>query len=71
MYLLSTTLHCLVGTIVVGAAAAHSELFRHALVALGLGAVAGVALKKLSGYTLALLPSQATSHELQDEHDGK
>jgi hypothetical protein len=58
MYALSVVLHCFVGMSVTGAAAAQSEQFRHALIALGLGSAASLALKALSGYTLALLPRQ-------------
>jgi hypothetical protein len=65
MYLLAVALHCLVGIAVTGAAAAQSATFRHALVELGLGAGASVALKTLSGYTLAWLPRQ---REHEDEH---
>jgi hypothetical protein len=56
MYALSVILHCFVGMAVTGAAAAQSEQFRHALIALGLGSAASLALKALGGYTLALLP---------------
>ncbi len=56
MYALAAFLHCFVALAVTGAAAAQSAMFRHALIALGLGAGASIALKTVSGYTLALLP---------------
>jgi hypothetical protein len=64
MYALSAILHCFVGLAVTGAAAGQSGIFRHTLVALGLGAGASIALKQLSGYTLALLPRSS-----DDGHD--
>lgn len=67
MYLLAACLHCFVAVVVTGAAASQSAVFRHALVAVGLGAGASIALKALSGYTLALLPRPADN---RDGHDG-
>lgn len=65
MYLLAVALHCFVGLAVTGAAAAQSGIFRHPLIGLGLGAGASLALKAVSGYSLALLPRPA---EREDEH---
>jgi hypothetical protein len=66
MYLFAVVLHCFVAMAVTGAAAAQSVTFRRALVELGLGAGASIALKALSGYTLALLPRQP---QREDDHD--
>lgn len=66
MYLLAVALNCLAGMAVTGAAAAQSATFRQPLIGLGLGAGASVALKALSGYTVALLPRPA---EPEDEHE--
>jgi hypothetical protein len=66
MYLLSIVLHCFVALAVTGAAALESGTFRHPLIALGLGAGAAIALKTISGYSLALMPPQPereTDHE--------
>jgi hypothetical protein len=65
MYLLSVVLHCFVAMVVTGAAALQSGAFRHPLIALGLGAGAAIALKTVSGYTVALLPRQP---ERETEH---
>lgn len=54
-YLVSVVLHCCVGAIVAGAAA-QSGFISNAAVALGIGVAAPVAVKKLSSYTLAVLP---------------
>jgi hypothetical protein len=56
MYLLAVFLHCFAATVIAGACAAQSGIFRHAVVSVGLGVGASAALKKVSGYTLALLP---------------
>ena len=66
-YLISLVLHCCIGGIVAGAAA-RSGLISNAVVALGLGAGAPVAVKKLSSYTLALLP-RVSDDGKQDELD--
>lgn len=57
LYLLAIVLHCGVAAVIAGAAAAQYPEFRHAIIAVGLGAGASTAIKKLSGYTVALLPS--------------
>jgi hypothetical protein len=67
MYLLAVVLHCFVALVVTGAAAAQSPMFRHTLIALGLGAGASIALKVLSSYTLELLPR---SPGIEEKHDG-
>lgn len=66
-YLLAAILHCFIALVVAGAAAAQSAMFRHPLIALGLGAGASIALKAVSGYTLALLPRAPDDG---DKHDG-
>jgi hypothetical protein len=59
MYALSIVLHCLVGTLVSGAAAAQTAEFRHALIAFGLGAGGSVALKAVSSDILTVLMSRS------------
>jgi hypothetical protein len=54
-YFLSVVLHCGIGGSVT-AAAAQSGVISNALLALGMGASAPAVVKKLSQYTLAILP---------------
>lgn len=55
VYLVSVVLHCAIGA-VVAFAAADARIATNGLLALGLGAGAPVVVKKVSGYTLAVLP---------------
>jgi hypothetical protein len=54
-YLVSVLLHCVIAAVVTGAVA-QSGYVPNAVVALGMGAAAPIVVKKLSSYTLAVLP---------------
>lgn len=64
LYSLAIALHCGVAAVVTGAAASQYPIFRHAIIAVGLGGAASAAIKKLSGYTLSLLPA-ASGDEIE------
>jgi hypothetical protein len=62
-YLVSVLLHCVIGALV-AAAAAQSGVVHNALLAFGMGVAAPVAVRKVSQYTLAVLPRGS-----QDENE--
>lgn len=62
-YWIATLLHFIIATVVT-AAAAQAGYIPNALVAVGIGAAAPIAVKKVAGYTLGLLPGA------QDEAKG-
>jgi hypothetical protein len=67
MYVASLFLHCAIAAVVTGAAG-QAGYVPNAVVALGMGAAAPVVVKKLSSYTLAVLP-KANDDQIQDEPD--
>jgi hypothetical protein len=64
-YLVSVVLHCGIAAGVTAGAAAAGYI-GNAVVALGIGAAAPVVVKKISGYTLALLPRAEGEAKGQD-----
>ena len=69
LYSIATFLHCGIAAVVVGAVSSAGGV-HNAAVALGLGAAAPVVVKKLSTYTLALLP-KAGDDKTRDEIDSQ
>ncbi len=68
VYSVSVLLHCIIGAVVV-LAVGQSGYVANAVVALGIGAAAPVVVKKLSRYTVAVLPKTGDAEE-QEEPDG-
>jgi hypothetical protein len=67
LYITAQILHCAIAAVVTGAVA-QAGYVPNAVVALAIGAAAPTVVKKLSGYTLAVLP-RTSDDESQDEPD--
>ena len=65
VYMVAVLLHCAIAAVVTGAVA-QADYVPNAVVALGIGAAAPVVVKKLSSYTLAVMP-KTSDDKGQDE----